>query len=508
MTSFLKILKAHWLAICLVSLGTWLRFAHLPEQGILFSDSGRDLIVAAEAVEQHELPLLGIPSSVPRFRQGPLTIWLSMAIYSVVGYQPQWYFWIFAGIGSLAMIGIYELSLVWLNKKTATIALALLSVSPLAVAHSRMVYHIVPIPFLMVVSLWTLGLVWQHRRWSWGVASLAIALLFQHELSLFPVFIAIPLCWWLGGLSQGKTWQFWHWDWKKPVLLGIAGLLLGLLPQILSELLQRSGQLTGFALWLGYRLLSFLHPGSSHFGLETATTAWKSMLSYWSWIITTPDQASWQWIMFGGLIGLTIWAGWLMWRKKIIWQPMELIVGLCTLLITAGYSIHGAPSEAYFPVYAVLWPLCFGILWSKLPRVGLNIVTVVLIMLIVKNVLGIQQLNFYVDTQGSRSYGPSLGTQQQSLRWLSAQLPQQPITLSSTDPDAHFEHYLDSYLWLAKGLALSEIAKGTAKTDVTAQTVIINRSQTPVRFTDFHKANIATRFFTTTTTTVAIPQLP
>ncbi|HCC84719.1 MAG TPA: hypothetical protein DEP87_03485, partial [Candidatus Pacebacteria bacterium] len=100
------ILRQHGLAILLISLGTWLRFYQLPAKGILFGDSGHDLLLAAESVEQRQLPLLGIASSVPRFHQGPLTIWLNMVIYSLVGYRPGPYYWVFALLGCMAMIGV------------------------------------------------------------------------------------------------------------------------------------------------------------------------------------------------------------------------------------------------------------------------------------------------------------------------------------------------------------------------------------------------------------------
>ena len=74
----------HWFAIIIVILGTLVRVYDLPNRAILFPDAGRDLLVAAQAVKENTLPLLGIPSSVPRFKQGPLTIWLQMGIFRIV----------------------------------------------------------------------------------------------------------------------------------------------------------------------------------------------------------------------------------------------------------------------------------------------------------------------------------------------------------------------------------------------------------------------------------------
>lgn len=147
-----QILKVHWLAVLLVGIGTWLRFTHLPDQGILFGESGRELLVAAEAVDQHKLP----------FQPDSVTLWLEMALYRWVGYEPNFYYWVFAGIGSVSLVALYEFCLVWLNQRLGLIALTLLSFSPLAIAHSRMVYHTAPLVLATVLGLWAVAAVWRQ----------------------------------------------------------------------------------------------------------------------------------------------------------------------------------------------------------------------------------------------------------------------------------------------------------------------------------------------------------
>jgi hypothetical protein len=187
MTSWLKkgaeILRVHWLAVLLVSIGTWLRFTHLPDQGILFGDSGRELLAAAESVNKAQLP-----TPQPGF----LTIWIETIIYRWVGYQPAAYYWIFAGIGSVTLVALYEFCLVWLNQRMGLVALTLLSFSPLAIAQSRMVYHTAPIIFLTVLGLWAVAAVWRqlqspHPQWQTVTGGCLGIVLF-----LFPQVLSAP----------------------------------------------------------------------------------------------------------------------------------------------------------------------------------------------------------------------------------------------------------------------------------------------------------------------------
>ena len=92
--------KNSWM-ILIVMLASWLRITQIDTQAILFGDAGRDLLVARQAVENNSLPLLGIPSSIPRFHQGPLTIWMQMAIYDLFGTQTLAFSVIFAFLTSL-----------------------------------------------------------------------------------------------------------------------------------------------------------------------------------------------------------------------------------------------------------------------------------------------------------------------------------------------------------------------------------------------------------------------
>lgn len=442
-------LRTHWIALVFVVIGTLLRFYQLPERGILFGDSGHDLLLAATAVQQGNLPLLGIASSVPRFHQGPLTIWISMGIAAVAGFDPRWYFWVFAVIGCLALVAIYEFSLVWINQRTGLLALAFLAVSPLAVAHSRMVYHTVPIPFLTVLVLWSVSALLQRKANSWPWAVLAAAALFQHELSLFPVFLALPLAWWLGGIHRGKHWNTaWHIPLRQSVL-SVGALGLGILPQLISEFRDGTQQVSGFILWLGYRVVSFLLPSSDHFAISTFDQVLERFGQYGSQVFLVPGAWNFGAGVLGGLCVLSA-LGWMYYRRPTTLSIGAQAVLIVTALITAGYLVHGAPSEAYFPVYVILAPLILAIGLEKLTGwlkyLGFFLTALVLLIA----VAGIWQARFFVDQTVLWNYGPSVGAQRAVLNWITTQPNTTSKTLGSMDADAQFPNYLSSYVWLSQ----------------------------------------------------------
>lgn len=480
-TSTTDFLKTHWVAIVLIVVGTFLRFYHLPEKGILFGDSGHDLLLAAQAVEQRQLPVLGIASSLPRFHQGPLTIWLSMIIYGVVGYAPAWYFWVFAFIGCLAMIALYEFSLVWLNQKIGLFALTLLTFSPLAIAHSRMVYHTVPIAFLTAVVLWFTSQLFERNKNSWPWAVLSTTMLFQHELSLFPVFVALPLAWWFGGLRRGLRWQRAIRIPTRQIMLSGGALVLGLLPQIISEFRDGSQQLSGFILWLGYRVVSFFLPSSDHFAVGTFGQVLERFAHYGSQVFLVPGVWSFGTIALIGLAVLSL-VGWVGQISKAHLSAGMLTTLLVTGLITAGYLVHGAPSEAYFPVYVVLLPLLVAIglgnLSGWLKAVGLFQLALVAFLA----VTGISTTNFFVDQTKTWNYGPSVGSQQLVLQWIETRRSNPTEIIGSTDADASFPNYLSSYAWLSQ--SLSAPIQTTTRAQQAAF-LVIHATQTRQTFTNF-----------------------
>jgi hypothetical protein len=83
----LQFSRSELLFLGIVSLGIFLRVWKLQETMIFFSDAGRDMIVSLDMAQHGKIPLLGIPSSVPQFRQGPVFIWMMASVFFCVRLQ-------------------------------------------------------------------------------------------------------------------------------------------------------------------------------------------------------------------------------------------------------------------------------------------------------------------------------------------------------------------------------------------------------------------------------------
>ena len=473
----------HWLAILLIAWGTWLRFDHLQTHAIIFGDSARDLLVAAESVQTRTLPLLGIPSSVPRFKQGPLTIWLNMLIYPFAGHNLLPYSLIYAGIGALTLVFLYEFCLVWANKKTGLIALSLLVASPMAVAHSRMTYHITPIPLALIAYLWLIMRLVQKKPHALFWAAFIFGMLFMFELSLLPLIILIAFGWWNSGEIQSMLAHQKKLGIKtqliKRIVELLGGLLLGLLPEVIFDFTNKFQQLGGYLVWLGYRLIAAVVPSQHTFSpgkiQHTLSAYWEIASRIWTL------QPDWTATLGWGLILISVGiCGWQIQQKKSAKLSTVVLVALGA--ISVGYFWHGSPSEAYFPPYLILLPLVVGSAAAAIINKFESsqwLISGLIMCLIAAQTWQIYQGNFQVSTTQTFSYGPSVLEHQQILATLALNTGPE-IKLTSPDKLSEFATYFHAFKWLAPLNGLSISPSGTEVVIVPNQLV---SHTTPTRIT-------------------------
>lgn len=482
-TTVKKFLWQHWFAIIIVALGTWFRVFDLPNRAILFPDAGRDLLVAAQAVQDKTIPLLGIPSSVPRFKQGPLTIWLQMVIFQVAGYDLTLYSLVFATIGVLALVLIYETGIVYFNRRVGQIALITLAFSPMAIAHSRMPYHTTPIPLFTIGYWWGLQAYLQDKKWGMFWAALSGALLFQFELSMFPVLLAIPILMFIKKHSFKLAWR----------QLGL-GFGLGLLPQIVFDLQNHFSQLGGFAIWIGYRIVSFFIPSQHSFGVSKVATFIDGIATYAPrlWAV----DVGWNnLIMLGVLLGAI---GSVAWKWHKTHSSAEGLLLLLFVLISVGYFVHGSPSEAYYPIYFVLLPLLLGAGLPLKSTRSLISWTAVITCLGLINLTTIMRHNFFVSTAYQYNYGPSYFEQQLIARGIRAAVNHPEVTLGLANGQTVFLSSFDHLQWVMYArygqAAPRLIASATDQSDLLLiPTIQLNN------FTDFHSSSNQRLQFTSQT---------
>lgn len=427
------IVEHGWILV-VVMVATWLRVWQLDDKAILFGDAGRDLLAAHSAVFTKQLPLLGIPSSVPRFHQGPISVWISMVLIILAGPKLFPISIVFALLSIAAVIGLYELVVLTVNKRVAIWAAALLAVSPLAVAHGRMPYHITPIPLFLLFWLAACWWWWQGqgKKGLWLVV-LTWALVFQFELALAPLLLLIPYIWWRLGRP----------DIRRQIPAAIGAGLIGLWPQLVYDLTHQFAHLGGFGLWMGYRTAKAGLSLTDH--LHTVlTVGFPAAALYGSRVISVAPVSLVAVVL--NVIGLWPLAR-AAWQRKL--PPSTRLVELAGVSLTVlfwTYMIHGSPSEAYFPPFTVMLAIIFAWALEIVPLkrwLKWSVIGGVMCL----NTVSIVQANFFVSTTNAFNYGPSTGEQRQVLEWLVTQ--PQPVELRTTAPGGIFPAYFDNLRWLA-----------------------------------------------------------
>lgn len=430
----IQFLRQNLLILIIVCVATWLRVWQLDSHGVFFSDAGRDLMVAYQSVQEKTLPLLGIPSSVPRFKQGPVSIWLEMLVISFFGVSTYAQSLVFALLSIAAVIGIYELTCIYLSKKHALIASALLATAPLAVANGRVPYHTTPLPLALVLYLFSLMLLWHSKKYSFFLSSLSFAFLFQFELAMAPLFLLIPfIIWW-----QKKSVS------KNNFIQSMAGLTVGLLPQVIFDLTHKFAQIGVFFIWIGHKLyefVSFKDGGSVHF-----EKYFSSFMTYGGRIFSTDYWIISIVVLLITLVGIC-YAVLSIKNRKI--QPLFLITEVSLLLLIAGYFVHGSPSEAYFPPFFILLPIHIACTVFLLPSLAKKIIVLGLTALCIFNIHSIIQHSFFVNNPQKFSYGSSTGEIKRISHFMQSKSPDGYNLSTFNQLEQTFPSLFDNYRWIA-----------------------------------------------------------
>jgi GT2 family glycosyltransferase len=334
--NLLILLKQNLLLILIILLATWLRFFRLPELMTFIGDQGKDYLTARDMVLSGRPALVGIASSVPWLRQGPFFIWILALVFKLTGFNPVHPAILTAVLGVLTVYLTYKFS-------RSRLAAFILAASPLAVIHSRLAYHISPIPLFSILYLFAL------RNFSVGWTFFLAGILLQFELTTLPLTIL--------ALIRFKKFSF-YW-------------LIPFIPKIIYDLSHGFTQTLGFGAWAGYRLVNFHKYGN----------ALPAIFEYWQ------KFTSWDQPWVAAVLGLLALA--VIYRHKLLFYFL--------LINLIGFFLHGAPSEAYFPVLFPLWAIMLSLIKPK-------IIKALIIFVCFYNIYFLSSHNFV-------TYGPTLKEQ-------------------------------------------------------------------------------------------------
>lgn len=425
----------NWMIMFIICIATWLRVWQLEDKAILFSDAGRDLRVASQSLEQKTVPLLGIPSSVPRFKQGPVTIWIEMIVLSLFGTNTLAQSLTFALFSVAAVIAIYEFTCIYIGKIQALVAAAMLAVSPLAVANGRVPFLTTPLPLALILFLFGLMSISDKQKYGFFYASLSCAFLFQFELAMAPLFLLIPFMLWY------KKIKF-----EKNILLQtVLGVVVGLLPQIIFDLTHKFTQIGVFMLWIGHKVYEFVSfKGGGSINFENYFSAvWLyggRIFSTDVWLITSI-------VLVIIIVGLILAVKNL--RRNTLAAPM-IVIELSILLLFGSYFVHGSPSEAYFTPFLVLLPIHIAFTLHSLQGLYRNVMLIAVVIFCTFNIYSIYQHNFFVSNDQLFSYGTSTADLRKALSFVILKSGGEYNLKSTEKYEEMFPSFFDNYRWLAQ----------------------------------------------------------
>ncbi len=437
-------MKTHIFFFLVLIAATIVRFHGISQNMIFIGDQGRDFFVAKDMAENGNIPLLGIPSSVPRFKQGPLYIYFLAVTYWISNGSVLATGILAASFGIAAVVGVYLLSLSYMGRKTALFASLIVALSPMMILHSRMPYHVNPIPLCIVFYIWQILRLYEGKKWASLGAGLGFALVFQFELAAFPLLLLIPITilvrnWTIRTLTDVPM-QLRKIIRSPDTLMAGIGVAVGLIPQIIFDFTHGFTQVGGFIVWVGYKIVTAVLPFTRNSLTDSSTPLkFKELITLFLSIFTQNgiklDQLFW--------LGLIIISVVYVLRR---WRIQTSVVQLTTLgflLLAIGLLFHRVPSEAYMPLFIV--PVSI-VIANLLGNLSLNfrvpLLTIVILSLGL-SLLTLKQRNFFLlspfeSDWSTYRFGPSIATQHMIVNVLFALSPDHCVQLVSKERDETF----------------------------------------------------------------------
>lgn len=335
-------LGEHWRVVTLVMWSLFLRVADLQHLNLI-GDQGRDYLQALAILKGKAFPLLGIPSSIPRFSQGPLNIWFDVMSFAFGGMNPYSPVLFAAVLTTLGVLLLY-----WLIKKhygkTIAFVVSLIGVvAPGAVLQSRMPFYLFAVPFFLVIFLKHIVSLQKTKTKSIFWATLSYWLLFQWELATMPLFLILPLAF-LYKKIKIKTW----------VLPTVFGTMIGTLPQIIYDISHSCSHLCGLGLWIGYRIVAISGFDGRHgIALSDVLAIFSKIGVQFEKLFgihTIGAVAIFVLIIFSYIYHVVLW-------KHNKQDDLFTYSVFGSIILLLGIFIHTAPSEAYMPPFLVFIPL-------------------------------------------------------------------------------------------------------------------------------------------------------
>jgi GT2 family glycosyltransferase len=232
-----------WQCVLLATLilAAFLRFWRISELMPFIHDFGWYYLSARDFILTGEIPLVGVPSSVPVLRQGAIFTWMLAGTLLLGNFHPVSGAILAGIVGIVAVWGLYQLVSEWFGKKVAVISVIFASTSPFIVNNDRMPFVLAPIFPITVLISWSATKIIKGDKKHYFFLGLFLAFLYQFELAGFIIFPILLVTF------------IWHR--LRPTRINLlkffTGIILGLAPFIIWDLKQGVYlQTIGFFVWV------------------------------------------------------------------------------------------------------------------------------------------------------------------------------------------------------------------------------------------------------------------
>ncbi len=413
-----------WRVIVLVLWSLFLRVADLQHLNLI-GDQGRDYLQAMNLLNGKTFPLLGIPSSIPRFAQGPFNVWFDAISFWFGGVHPYSPVFFAAVLTTLGVLLLYWLVEKHYGKTIAFAVSVIGAVAPGAVLQSRMPFYLFAVPLFLMIFFKQLVSIQKTKAVSIFWATLSYWLLFQWELATIPFIIVLPLAY-LYKKVKLKTWIF-------PTIVGT---IIGTLPQLVYDISHSCAQLCGLGLWAGYRIVAISGFDGKHgISLSGVLTIFSNIGLQFEKLFglhTLGAISIFMLIIFSCLYQIILW-------KQKQHDEVCMYAVVCSVIVLIGIFIHGSPSEAYVPPFLVFIPLLVAKLLSVIPTKPRTYFAILCLIYAVSTSYSLVSNHFFAR---------EIGLQMNASRWIVSNARGTGIDLKSYDTSSKTPTYLDNYRFL------------------------------------------------------------
>lgn len=416
--------------IAIFAVALVLRLYKLNSLMIFDQDHAWYFLQAKDLVVNGNIPLVGIPTSVPVLKQGALWSWVLAPVLWLGNFNPAFGGYLTAVFGVTSVYLTYKLVSGWYGKQTGMIAGLVSAVLPFLVITDRVPYVLAPAFTFILVASYFFDKAYRKGGVSYLFFGLSLAAATQFLLGafiIFPIFLATFI------IKRAKISL-------KEIMAFFAGAFAGFLPFYIHDLLNGAFiQTAGFVLWFFGKPFEFLFvPGTraeaSFFDLAGRAT---EMLVFPSYYLPA--------LVILGLAVLIFTIEAASKKDNLGYQSVLIIVWLFASLIS--FSLRGIFSYAFLPTIAfpvvVIVSFAFSYLIKKWKVLGIAAISIYL------------SANTYFLFKNDFSYQGRLGNRVFVVKNVSEHIVvssgSKSVELNYIGPGDHFasgDNHFHYYLWL------------------------------------------------------------